>query len=367
MMQRQRGLSSKDTTFLTLLFLCALSLLWSYLQTDAVRKILLAVDHAKDLFQPFPSDNRSNFLGEKQPGPSFRSPLVGLNCDVYGGPSEDIAKEMVYWEDIPSDSLYVSQFKRSGITQYLTFEPDGAGWNNVRMGLETVIVMAYSTGRTLVLPPEEGMWILPEPRNESDGRPYFTFSNFFPLATVAQDHAGLEIITMQEFLEREALSGNIRDKNGTVRFPPGNRTNWDKAHEINDLKVWLREVMHATIWDPDKCVAMFPASTDPQDIQPILDMKAGIEKSGGFPPYKEYIGKPHPVNASAVDRLKENWAEYWIGGKGLCIYDQEKQNARVLHFPFDFQSGARLLTHFYAFLEARPLDEAIRSRSHTLR
>jgi hypothetical protein len=29
--------------------------------------------------------------------------LAGLVCDPYGGPSADTAKEMVYWEDIPSD------------------------------------------------------------------------------------------------------------------------------------------------------------------------------------------------------------------------------------------------------------------------
>lgn len=341
----QRGRSG-GSIFLALSFLSGLSLLWSYLQNDTLTKILVVVEHAKDLFLP-PKNETQDDNNHAQ---RVKSPLVGLNCDAYGGPSEEIAREMVYWEDIPSDSLYVSQFKKPGVTQYLSFEPDGAGWNNVRMGLETIIVMAYAMGRTLVLPPEEGMWTLPRPRNQFDGRPFFTFSNFYPLATIAQEHAGLEIITMQEFLEREAMTGNIRDVNGTVRFPPGNRTDWDRADDVAVLKTWLREVMHSTIWDPDKCMAVFPASTDPNDIQPILDMKASVEKAGGFPPYTAYIGKPNPVNASALDRMKENWAEYWIGGKGFCIYDQVKQNAHVLHFPFDWKSGARLLTHFYAFL-----------------
>ena len=29
--------------------------------------------------------------------------LAGLSCDAYGGPSHDLAQEMVYWQDIPSD------------------------------------------------------------------------------------------------------------------------------------------------------------------------------------------------------------------------------------------------------------------------
>ena len=59
--------------------------------------------------------------------------LAGLNCDRWGGPSNDLAEEMVYWEDIPSDSQFISPFHKSeGPTQYFTFEADFAGWNNVR-------------------------------------------------------------------------------------------------------------------------------------------------------------------------------------------------------------------------------------------
>ena len=29
--------------------------------------------------------------------------LAGLSCDAYGGPPQDVAQEMVYWQDIPSD------------------------------------------------------------------------------------------------------------------------------------------------------------------------------------------------------------------------------------------------------------------------
>lgn len=57
--------------------------------------------------------------------------LAGLNCERWGGPSNDVAQKMVYWEDIPSDEKFVSPFRQSN-TQYLTFEPDAGGWNNIR-------------------------------------------------------------------------------------------------------------------------------------------------------------------------------------------------------------------------------------------
>jgi len=78
---------------------------------------------------------------------------------------------MVYWNDIPSDSNFVSPFHPSRIPRddstadyneeqeeeekFLSFEPDRAGWNNMRMSFETVVVLAAATGRTLVIPNEK--------------------------------------------------------------------------------------------------------------------------------------------------------------------------------------------------------------------
>ena len=61
--------------------------------------------------------------------------LGGLSCAAHGGPSDEIAAEMVYWRDIPQDSDYISPFKhkkKDGPVQYMTFEPDEGGWNNIR-------------------------------------------------------------------------------------------------------------------------------------------------------------------------------------------------------------------------------------------
>lgn len=76
-------------------------------------------------------------------------PLSEISCEVYGGPHD--ASEMVYWKDYhSSDAAYMSPFAEPK-TKYLTFEPDKGGWNNVRMNLETVLVMAHAMGRTLVM------------------------------------------------------------------------------------------------------------------------------------------------------------------------------------------------------------------------
>jgi hypothetical protein len=70
--------------------------------------------------------------GRNDPEPSTL-PLAGLDCSPWGGPSVDAAQEMVYWQDIPSDQTYKSPFQPTDKIQYMTFEPDGGGWNNIRM------------------------------------------------------------------------------------------------------------------------------------------------------------------------------------------------------------------------------------------
>jgi hypothetical protein len=68
------------------------------------------------------------------------SRLAGLDCQPFGGPDNELAEEMVYWEDIPQDQMWVSPFKSTTTPKYLTFEPDQGGWNNIRMGMVSVIV-----------------------------------------------------------------------------------------------------------------------------------------------------------------------------------------------------------------------------------
>ena len=105
------------------------------------------------------SDNDNSHLME----------LATLDCKAYGGPSPEIAQEMVYWQDISSDSSYVPPFfeinrQEGNVKKYLTFEPDGGGWNNIRMAMESTIAMAVAMGRTLVMPPQKKMYLLGKKR-----------------------------------------------------------------------------------------------------------------------------------------------------------------------------------------------------------
>ena len=99
------------------------------------------VNRMKKVQKKDPSSALDHSAKEKDPGPvtgnlneydNVDHDIAGLSCEAYGGPSKEVAQELVYWEDIPTDSDFVSPFYEHGHEKYLTFEPDGGGWNNIR-------------------------------------------------------------------------------------------------------------------------------------------------------------------------------------------------------------------------------------------
>jgi len=114
-------------------------------------------------------DGQALLVDEKDKGEEPRDEghkLAGLDCSAYGGPAKEQAAEMVYWSDIPSDNAHLSPFYDSN--KYMTFEPDPGGWNNIRMSMESVLAMAVAMGRTLVLPPRQGMYLLDKDEHQKD-------------------------------------------------------------------------------------------------------------------------------------------------------------------------------------------------------
>jgi len=180
------------------------------------------------------------------------------------------------------------------------------------------------------------------------------------LESLSVEHPGLDVISMEEFLSREAMNGrltrhvpNVKEASSNfaqspqVLFPPGNRTKW--SSNLNKLYSYLRDVGHIEKWDPNICVAAFPSATDPSHLKNLSDILDGImtERGGRKKPYPpDYAGKPVPVDAPPEERLREMLDRR----KQLCLYDEKMQEDVVLHFKEDYNDDFRLLTHFYGFL-----------------
>eukprot|EP00537_Pseudo-nitzschia_pungens_P012790 CAMPEP_0172383614 /NCGR_PEP_ID=MMETSP1061-20121228/1479_1 /TAXON_ID=37318 /ORGANISM="Pseudo-nitzschia pungens, Strain cf. pungens" /LENGTH=780 /DNA_ID=CAMNT_0013111923 /DNA_START=163 /DNA_END=2505 /DNA_ORIENTATION=- len=291
--------------------------------------------------------------------------IANLDCKAHGGPSEQDAEEMVYWEDIPEDALHMSPFhvnhpenqngdgkQVQSITQFLTFEPDQGGWNNIRMAMETVLALAFAMGRTLVLPPHQGMYLIDKGGDHQNNK--FSFDHFFHMESISAEHIGLDIITTKEFLER-CVRGEIVNANGQPIHPPDGRTDWDGMpyYELKRLTLWMRKFSGQNLVDfvPEECIVSFPASNSEEDAEELAALPARIAASPeGFPPYEAYIGKPTPVDAPPIERLKE-----MNGDRAkLCLYTPDIQKKQWVHFPVGMKTSSggetRLLVHFYAFL-----------------
>jgi len=336
-----------------------------------------------------------NFL-EKQQGPASLSPpartrvrnkrkstpksttsnghrVAELSCKRYGGSSDEHAAEMVYWRDRPQDKFLSSP--GTGVpssNKYLTFEPDQGGFNNVRMAFETAIALSIAMGRILVLPPTTNFYLLSK-RRHGKNTP-LGVSDFFHLDSVEAEHATTGVfrtMSMNDFLHREALTGNLHDtKTGQATFPFENRTNWNGAGYNWDaasvgtssrLWKWLRNSTVALDWNNSQCVAAFPNGLDLASNAALLDAAGQIKAEddayeavllhAGKPLSKawrsraaSFDGRPTPVNASATDRLRE----MIVDRRELCMYNETLQEADVIHVKGS--SGGRMLIHFYAFL-----------------
>lgn len=155
-----------------------------------------------------------------------------IQCDVN-------VDDLVYWND--PQSSYDQHFRSPFLPydkeeRFLTFEPDSGGWNNIRMSLEILMVFAAVTGRTLVLPPNEPMYLLGTGKGAAR-----SFGSFFPLNhPELQKH--VKVITMKEFIEKHGptfLSESISEADiqrnllpvaDTCVFQPGSDLDCDKLN-----------------------------------------------------------------------------------------------------------------------------------------
>ena len=126
---------------------------------------------------------------------------------VCGG--EPVEHEVVYWKEVPGDLAYespITPHHADHATSYLTFEYDMGGWNNIRMGVECVVVLAHATGRTLVAPPGQNLYLLGAPTvDASTGKKSHKklgFSDFFEFSRLKKQE-GMHMLTMAEFLAKQ--------------------------------------------------------------------------------------------------------------------------------------------------------------------
>jgi len=223
-----------------------------------------------------------------------------------------------------NDQQYRSPFiDESQGAKYVTFEPDVGGWNNIRMQMETVLVFAAATGRTLVLPPDQPMYLLNKGMGHSN---VHSFVDFFPFEWIQRV---VQVISMGEFLRREAVTGQLRHAvSGLPFYPPGNRSNFSGTvpRERNAMWDYLR---NATACPPWKCMREYL----------VIPRHPGFNSS--MDPAAEQFHKREVLFAGdpkfGMKRERQIYNEFW-------------HSKKVVHFISKPGTGHRLLQHFYTFL-----------------
>ena len=62
----------------------------------------------------------------------------------------------------------------------------------------------------LIMPPQKKMYLLG--RGDRTQKKHFSFVDFFPIEEMALENLGLDVISMKEYLEKEAMTGKLVNK-----------------------------------------------------------------------------------------------------------------------------------------------------------
>eukprot|EP01038_Epipyxis_sp_PR26KG_P012435 gene12435-16679_t len=228
-------------------------------------------------------------------------------------------KILTFWKKLMlKDENYRTPFADYGpAVKYVTFEPDVGGWNNIRMQMELVLVLAYATGRILVLPPDQPMYLLNAGKGHQKAH---SFADFFPFDYI---NKRLPVIEMDEFMRREAITGQLHynhDKS-MVAYPPKNKTTF--------------------------------IGTDRDDRNSMWEYLRNVSACPHFTPMEEFVVIPESPgtgnNRSTLPAYKKK-RDIFAAKRKPVYYDDYWQKQKVIHFISKPGLGYRLLEHFYTFI-----------------
>jgi len=134
------------------------------------------------------------------------------------------ADEMIYWNKDANEKLSSPYAEPHEKTRYLSFEYDQGGWNNIRMGFESVVAIALGSNRTVVLPPAKSLYLLSKGSHIDHG-----FLDFFDLRAIEKKFPGL-FIEFKDFYRKEHL-----------QLGAGSFKNVDNA-KVHSVNTYLRKV-----------------------------------------------------------------------------------------------------------------------------
>ena len=132
-----------------------------------------------------------------RPGEKAKATKGKLMCN-----GDDVDSEVIYWKIVPGDAEFespITPHHGEHHDRYITYEYDQGGWNNVRMNMECIVVLAHATGRTVVAPPQQNLYLLGERHKDKEDKKAHAqmgFEDFFDMSLL-YSHKGFHMMHMQ--------------------------------------------------------------------------------------------------------------------------------------------------------------------------
>ena len=212
--------------------------------------------------------------------------------------------------------------------RYLTFEADTGGWNNLRMSLENIVVLAAISGRTLVLPPDHLLYLLsPGKADDHKERNYNNYINFDTDLL-----RRVPIITAEQFLQLEG------GEDGLAPLVHYNETwqdhLWEVSRTCEERK--LSNVFCEDLYDHYLRHGQFADVTSEWPNESCFIFDEGVFLHGN-----EALPKLGPEMEVRIKTFCRN--------RKPIFYNQTMHEANIWHFE-TWQLHHRLLAHFYAMI-----------------
>lgn len=303
----------------------------------AIEKSLkLNLSEPSTLQQPLGKASTKIVLQLNPSEPSICKQTFPSKCNIY--PYVKFWNQQFSREDCYQSPLKHPLGKKAPITErkYVVFQPDGGGWNNIRMAAEVAMIFAHVTGRILVMPPMAQWYLLRRNKAENDNQS--TFAKFFDVNKISE---AMDIISMEEFITTIAAKGMLN-----IPLPSAaNPTNFARNHD--DLWTYLEKACYTREWQPGKYFLGFnvtkSTTTNPHGRK--FDSRVnGISSANGVTVDTLTGALFNPIVKD------EHLSQFASHGRKVLTYDDKMHVEKVIYFPGDYRNEYRILTHFYTYL-----------------
>mmetsp|Transcript_26528 Transcript_26528/g.56440 ORF Transcript_26528/g.56440 Transcript_26528/m.56440 type:complete len:432 (-) Transcript_26528:538-1833(-) len=188
------------------------------------------------------------------------------------------------------------------------------------MEFEIMVVLASATGRTLVLPPDNPLYLLHKDKDNKHRGIQNFFQGFDDI---------VDTISMEEFFQREIVEGGS--------YPlPTDETNRTRILGSAQKCYWMKK-------SDRSCIALFQYLSRVANYVPnwhgehhclIMDDENWFR---------------HNNEGHAIEATRQQRIEKFCAKRNPLYYDREMHGAPLLHFHSHFKD-TRLLLHFYTFV-----------------